>query len=125
MRLTWRDGVETVLVALVVVAVIGVLQERDWTLLGTERAAAGTVFAIGFLMCQVGMRTQVREARDLVRGPFMRAASVLGSIALVLAIAGIAFPARWIVVALGGTLVVMWFLATTHHAVGEPIARAS
>jgi hypothetical protein len=123
MRFSWRDAVETVLVALVVVAVIGVVQERDWALLGSDRAAAATVFAIGFVMCQVGMRTQVREARDLVRGPFMLTATVLGPLALVLAIAGVAFPARWIVVALGVTLVATWFVATIHHAIGRPLAH--
>ena len=117
MRLGWRDAVETVLVALVVVAVVGLLQERDWPLLGTERAAAATVFALGFVMCQVGMRTRVRDAGDLVRGPFMLTATALGAIALVLAIAGVAFPAEWIVVTLGGTLVLMWVVATVHHAV--------
>jgi hypothetical protein len=125
MRLSWRDGVETVLVGIVILAVVGVVQDRGWTLLGTDRAAVGTVFALGFVMCQVGMRSQVRDARDLVRGPFMRAATALGALALMLAVVGAIAPQRWIVVALGATLVATWAIATIHHAAGAPLVRSA
>jgi hypothetical protein len=60
MRLSWRDAVETVLAGLVVVAVVGVLQGRDWPLLGTDRSAALATFAVGFAMCQLGRTSDLR-----------------------------------------------------------------
>jgi hypothetical protein len=78
MRLSWRDAVETVLAAVVVVAVGGVLQGQDWPLLGTDRSAALAMFAVGFAMCQLG-RGDIKSAADLVRGPFMTTATILGA----------------------------------------------
>jgi hypothetical protein len=115
MRLSWRDGVETLLAALVVVVVVGVVQEKEWSLIGTARAATGTLFVIGFVMCQMG-RGGITSAGDLVRGPFMTTASVLGGVALALTIIGIAAPRQTVVVTLGGLLIFTWLLATVHHA---------
>jgi hypothetical protein len=115
MRLSWRDGVETLFAALLVVVVVGVVQDREWSLIGTARAATGTLFVIGFVMCQMG-RGGITSARDLVRGPFMTTASVLGVGAVVLTIVGIAAPRDGFVVALGGLLIFTWLLATVHHA---------
>jgi hypothetical protein len=115
MRLSWRDGVETLFAALVVVVMVGVVEEREWSLIGTARAATGTLFVIGFVMCQMG-RGGITSARDLVRGPFMTTASVLGAGAVVLTIIGVAAPRDGLVVALGGLLIFTWLLATVHHA---------
>jgi hypothetical protein len=125
MRLTWRDGVDSVLAAVVVVAVVGILEGRRWPLLGTARSSALAMFAVGFLMCQVGMRgTPIAHARDLVRDPFMIAATTAGVVALCVAVLGLLAPARWVAVVLGATLLATWALATAHHALGEPAARA-
>ncbi len=115
MRLSWRDGVETLFAALVVVVVVGVVQNKDWSLIGTARAATGTLFVIGFVMCQMG-RGGITSAADLVRGPFMTTASVLGAGAVVLTIVGVAAPRDGLAVALGGLLIFTWLLATVHHA---------
>jgi hypothetical protein len=115
MRLSWRDGVETLLAALVIVVVVGVVQEKGWSLIGTARAATGTLFVIGFVMCQMG-RGGITNAGDLVRGPLMTTASVLGGGTLVLTTIGLLAPHQALVVTLGGLLIFTWLLATVHHA---------
>jgi hypothetical protein len=124
MRLSWRDGVETVLAALVVVAIVGVFQERAWPLLGTGRSATLTLFAVGFVMCQLG-RGDIKSTTDLVRGPFMTTATILGAGALVLTVVGVIADARALVLALGAVLLGTWTLATVHHAVERPTPHAA
>jgi hypothetical protein len=119
MRLSWRDAVETLLVVFVVVAMVGVLQKQDWPLLGTNRSAALAVFAGGFLMCQLG-RGAIGSAADLVRGPFMTTATILGVAALVLTVVGVIADSRVLVLVLGTVLVTTWAVATVHHAVERP-----
>jgi hypothetical protein len=124
MSLSWRDAVETVLAALVVVVLVGVIQEQDWPLLGTDRSAVLTVFAIGFVMCQFG-RGGIKSASDLVRGPFMTVATVLGAAALVLTVVGVFAGSQALVLTLGAVLLVTWALATAHHAVERPLPHVA
>jgi hypothetical protein len=116
MRLSWRDGFETLLAVVVVVAMAGVLGRQDWPLLGTDRSAVLALFGVGFVMCQLG-RGAIKSTADLVRGPFMTAATVLGAIALVVTVVGIIVGSRALVLVLGTVLVITWALATVHHAV--------
>jgi hypothetical protein len=70
---------------------------------------------IGFVMCQMG-RGGITNAGDLVRGPLMTTASVLGGGTLVLTTIGLLAPRQALVVTLGGLLIFTWLLATVHHA---------
>lgn len=124
MSLSWRDAVETILAALVVIAMVGVIQEQDWPLLGTDRSAALTIFAIGFVMCQFG-RGRIKSAGDLVRGPFMTTATVLGAATLVLAVVGVIANSQALVLALGAVVLATWALATIHHAVERPVPHVA
>jgi hypothetical protein len=116
MRITWRDGVDTAFAAVVVAVMVAVVRGWDAPLLGTERAAIGVLLAIGFVMCQVGMRGSVTSGRDLVRGPFMVAGTALGAIALVLFAVGLVAPSQGLLLAVGSTLLALWAIATVHHA---------
>jgi len=54
MRLTWRDGITTVLAALVVLVTLAATQGWDWPLLGSERAAVAALTVLGYAMCVFG-----------------------------------------------------------------------
>jgi hypothetical protein len=109
---------------MVVVAIVGVVREQDWPLLGTNRSAALAMFVVGFVMCQIG-RGSISSARELVRGPFMMTASILGVGALTLAVVGVIADSRALVLALGAVLLATWALATIHHAVERPVPHVA
>jgi len=118
MRLTYRDGITTVLAAAVVAVTLAVTQGWDWPLLGTTRAGFVALGILGIAGCSVGNRTEdVAFAKEFARRPGMIAGSVLGAIGLVLFIAGLIVNTETLLVALAVDLVALWVLATTRHAV--------
>jgi hypothetical protein len=113
MRLTWRDGVETVLAGLAVAVVFAVTQGWNWPLLGSVGAGVVVLGAIGWTMCILGgSTTSVPSMKD----PFTIVMSVLGSGALVLLVVGLITKSEAILVALAVVTVVMWLVSTTAHA---------
>jgi hypothetical protein len=113
MRLTWRDGVETVLAGLTVAVAIAVTQEWSWPLLGSVGAGVVVLGVIGWAMCIFsGSTTSVPSMKD----PFTIAMSVLGSGALALIVLGLVTKSEGVLVALAVVTVVMWLVSTTAHA---------
>jgi hypothetical protein len=120
MKLTWRDGVTTILAGLAVVAVVAAMQGWGWPLLGSIAAAVGVVGAIGWAMCVLGGATgSVPSMKD----PFTIAMSVLGSVALVLIIAGVITASEGVLVALAAVIVLMWVASTSAHLMRRPAAQ--
>jgi hypothetical protein len=118
MRLTWRDGAATVLAGAVVAVAIATTQDLGLPLLGSTRAGVGVLFVLGYAMCTLGFQPgKLTSVKDLITGPFMLTASVLGVIALVLAIVGIIVTSETVLVALTADLLAAWVVTTTHHAV--------
>jgi hypothetical protein len=118
MKLTWRDGVTTALAVLVGAVAVAVVQDLDWPLLGSTRSAIVTMGILGYAMCMIGIRgSAMTSGKDLARGPFMIAASVLGAIALVLAIVGLVVGTETMAVLLAVDLLVLWMVATLRHLV--------
>jgi hypothetical protein len=114
MKLTWRDGATTILAGLAVVAVVAAMQGWGWPLLGSIAAAVGVVGAIGWAMCMLGGATgSVPSMKD----PFTIAMSVLGSVALVLIIAGVITASEGVLVALAAVIVLMWVASTSAHLI--------
>ena len=117
MKLTWRDGVATVLMLGTVAVALAVTQGWNWTLLGSTKAGVAAVAAIGYMMCRLGMHW-ITDAK--MRGPVI-AASVLGVAALVLIVAGLIVGTEALLVALTIDIVALWFITTWRHAmVGVP-----
>jgi hypothetical protein len=120
MRLTWRDGVTTLLAGLVAAIALAVTQGWDWPLLGSERTGVAAIGVVGYTMCVFGTRASVTKASDLVGGPSMIAASALGAVALALIVAGLIAGSETIVVALAVAVLGSWLVATARHAVEGP-----
>ncbi|HZD18801.1 MAG TPA: hypothetical protein VE669_11730 [Actinomycetota bacterium] len=117
MRLTWRDGVTTLLAAFVVAVAFAVTQGWDWPLLGSVRAGVGALGIAGIVMCSMGGATM---GEDTVKGPYGTVGAVLGVGALALLIWGLVAPADAILVALAIDIVALWLLSTVRHSVTHP-----
>jgi hypothetical protein len=112
MRLTWRDGVATVLAGLVVAVALAVTRSWDWPLLGPYRAGVAALGAIGWSMCILG---GPRTASSF-KGPFVVFASALGGLALLLVIVGLVTGTQGPFIWLAVDIEVLWATTTLHHA---------
>jgi hypothetical protein len=101
MKLTWRDGVATILAAC-----------AGAVTLGSSRAGAGVLAAIGWAMCMVGGS----RTTSSFKGPVGVLASTLGVIALVLIVLGLITGSEAVFLALATDIGVLWLVATTRHA---------
>jgi hypothetical protein len=122
MRLTWRDGITTVLAGFVIAIAVATMQGWGWPFLGTYRSAVIVLLVVAQPMCVLGLSTVKWSARD----PFISLASLLGATALALIIAGIVASLASLFLALVITIELLWMVTTIDHAVhGEPAQATS
>lgn len=118
MRLTWRDGVTTLLLGVVLLIAFAVTEGWDWPLLGSIGAGVGAVAIVGLAMCILGGSGSATGSGSMtLKDPFVMTSIVLGTAALVLAIIGLVNGSEAIFVALVAVTAVLWVVSTTHHAV--------
>jgi hypothetical protein len=99
---------------------VGVTQGWGWPMLGSYRAGVGVLLVVGYAMCLIGLRgSEIGSAKDLVDGPFMLWALVLGAVALVLVLIGLIVSTAPVFVALAIDLMALWVVATARHAVED------
>jgi hypothetical protein len=113
MRLTWRDGVETVMAGLVVAVALAVTRSWDWPMLGSYRAGVGVLGVIGWSMCILGSSRTKSSFKD----PFVVFASALGGLALVLVIVGLVTGTETPFLLLAVVIEILWTATTFRHAV--------
>jgi hypothetical protein len=111
-RLTWRDGVETVLAAATVAIALAVTQAWGWPLLGSVGAGVVVLGAVGWAMCIFSGSRSAPSMKD----PFTATMSVLGSIALILIVAGLITKSEGVFIALAAVTLLMWLASTAAHA---------
>ena len=75
MRLTWRDGVTTILAGCTVAIAMAVAQGWGWPLLGSVAAGVAVLGAVGLAMCVLGAST---DSAPSLKDPFTAVMSVLG-----------------------------------------------
>jgi hypothetical protein len=123
MRLTWKDGVSTVLAVATIGVALAVVQERGWPLLGSYRSGAVVLLVMGLGMCALGGST---VDKSKTHGPYFATMSVLGFFALGFAIWAMIADAEGPFLGLAITSVLMWLISTMHHAVGvRPAVRGA
>jgi len=116
MRVTWRDGVETVLAGATVAITLAVTQASGWPLPGSVGAGIVGLGVVGWAMCIFGGATgSVPSMRD----PFTITMSLLGVAALTLIVVGLITKSEAALVALAAVTLLMWFASTTAHAFGR------
>jgi len=108
--LTRKDLAGTLVAALAVLVFAANVQE--WWYLGSNRWAAVTMFAIGFVGCPLAAKI---EGERLTSAPIVLLAA-LGVAALVIGIVAIVTGAQWALAALTILIVVLWAGATLRHA---------
>jgi hypothetical protein len=114
MRLTWRDGVNTVLVGAVAFIGMAVTNEWGWPGLGSFRAGTLAVGVLGIAMCTIsGAGNAVGEG---LRDPQVKVLTALGALALVLIVAGVITGSELVFMALTIDTVGMWLMTTIRHA---------
>lgn len=119
MRLTWKDGVATLLAAAVVLVAVAVVQDWGWPLLGSYRAGSVAILVLGMGMCATG--NSAVEGSSM-REPYTAVTSVLGIVSLGIAIWAIVADTQTSMVALTISTIVLWAISTLAHAVGYPRA---
>lgn len=121
MRLTWKDGVATLLAALVAAVTVATLQGWGWPLLGGYRSAGLVVFALGVLMCAV-CGSALRTADDM-KDPYVRFASALGTVALLGLVGVLIWGTQAWFLALVIDIAVLWAMTTVRHAFAHTTRR--
>jgi hypothetical protein len=121
MRLTWRDGVATVMAGLVVAVALAVTRSWDWPMLGSYRAGVGALGVIGWSMCIFGSS----RTKASFRGPFVVFASALGGLALVLVTVGLVTGTETPFLLLAVVIEILWLSTTLRHAVSAREAGPS
>jgi hypothetical protein len=118
MRLTWRDGITTLLAGLV--AVIYVAFAYGWAIpvVDDPRGATLLLGAIGLSMCIVGGSGSTIASGNVWIAPL----GVLGVASLALVIAGLITGWEAAVPLLAAIIGLMWAVSTAHHtlAAGVP-----
>lgn len=124
MRLTWRDGVETLLLGFVIAFGMAATQGWGWPLTGSYRSAGLVVFGAGVAMCAFSGSAQ--STTSAAKSPFVALASGLGVIALALLVAVLITGTQGWFVALVVDIAVLWAVTTFRHAVqGQPVPARS
>jgi hypothetical protein len=119
MKLTRRDGVETLLAATAVAVALAVTRDWGWPMLGSPRSGIVVLAVVGQTMC-----TSAGWSRARWSDPFILIVSGLGVVTLALIVTGLIVGTEAFVVALAIALGAMWVVATVHHAMaGGPNLR--
>lgn len=120
MRLTWRDGLGTLVTGAGILAAISALQGWGWPLLADARAGVITLLVMSLVVCPLAF---AKPSPAFYKDPFVLVAMVVGTAILVLGVIGLfAAPAQYLAWMIGLTAV-NWLVATIHHVVG-PLGQA-
>jgi hypothetical protein len=120
MRLTWRDGVATLMGAFAAAIVIATTNAWAWPGLASYRTGTLVLGAIGLGMCIVGSQL----ADDGSAPKVTSLPGLLGFGGAVLTISGIITGSKVIFLALAVDMAVLYAMATVRHALGTTSATA-
>jgi len=113
MRLTWRDGIATVLTA-AAVAIFWALQAGfSLPLVASVRGAAAAILLIGVAACAAG-------ARMNERGPLFTALGFLGAVAFFSGLIAIIWASEAALAVETSVIVFLWAATTIRHTLVPP-----
>ena len=120
MNLTWRDAVETLLVAASVAVTVSVAYGWNLPLLGDARAGAIALLVLAYPSCLVAqapgrLAAAIRHENDW--GPFLVAGTLMGALALLLIVVGAILNSLAVLMATTIVVVAIWLVTTIHHMV--------
>jgi hypothetical protein len=120
MRLTWRDVVATLFVAVAVV--IYALWVTGTAMADTStRVLAAVVFGLGWAACTTNQKELASvygtDAHRRTAMAYVVFASLIGFVALVAGIVAIAGASEAILATLAGAMIALWAMSTVRHAI--------
>lgn len=118
MRLTWRDGITTLLLVAVGLVYYGFATGTDLAVINDTRGALLVIGAAGLGMCIVG-----GGAGIVGRNTYSVLMSVLGVAAFALVVIGLITALEWTVTWLAIDVTVMWGLALLYRVFLAPAHR--
>jgi hypothetical protein len=114
MRLSWRDGLSTVLVLAGLLMALSVIQGWGWPFLGGVRSGIVALGIVGLAACVLGAPRESFYYRD----PFGLMTTLIVMIALAVAIVGgLIFAMQQFLIVLMVVTAMLWVMATVRHAV--------
>lgn len=115
MRLTWKDGVTTVTMAVITAVFLAFLLGAELPIVNTARGAIATVLVLGIVGgCAFG--TMTAETRTGMDRFLIVLAGLFGVVALTAAIIGLITAGTVALAVLFGVIAAMWLTATARHA---------
>jgi hypothetical protein len=118
MRLSWKDGGATLLVGAAVTLYFAYVMDAGLPLVSGPRVLSAVVFALGLAACVVGAQMPGMTA-DRKTDNWAGVFSMFGGLAFVAAAVTVVTGSGWPLAVLVATVVTMWALATTRHAVAH------
>ena len=109
MKLSWRDIVTTLLLAMGSVILYAKLQDYSWWLVGTWRGTVAALGVLGVAMCITAAGDP--ENRSILN----RLETYLGFFAGIGIIAGLITGWQWIGLTLAATIGFLWLVSTVRH----------
>lgn len=119
MRLTWRDGLTTLMAFLVILVALAAIQGWGWPLLGSDRSAMVVLGVLGYGMCHAA---GTPNAYLSLKGGYRTLTSALGAIALIVFIVGMIWPSETWIVLLSADILLLWVMATVRHGMRPAFA---
>lgn len=119
MRITLRDSMATVVMALIVLVYVLYLNGTDFLLVSTVRAATMSILVLGVIGCALGAADELYTGtRTAVTRAYAIVASVLGGTALVTAAFALIGGGETMFTIFFVATVALWLVATTRHLLG-------
>jgi hypothetical protein len=111
MALTFKDAITTILAILTTSFSYFVVTGYKFPLISGYRTATVVLLILGIGMCAL-------SSTNNGKGLFIVTASALGILALILTVAILIFGTKQLFLALTGTILLLWLVATIRHATG-------
>ena len=117
MRLSWKDGVATAAVALVVTVYLLFAAGADVVLISSAQGAGTAMLLFGIVGCAYGAADELFEAKgSTARKTYIVITSALGVTAAAAGLLAVIFGYEIALTVLLAATVTMWLLATARHA---------
>jgi hypothetical protein len=119
MKLTWRDGLGTLVTGAGLLAAGAALAGWGWPLMTDARAGVITLLVMALVVCPLGLGN---PSAGWYRDPFVLAAMVLGTSILAIGVVGLMTSPAATLPWMMGLTAVTWIATTADHALG-PVGR--
>jgi hypothetical protein len=119
MRLTWKDGVATAVMALVLAVYLLYVSGTDVVFVSSVQGATAAILLLGVIGCGYGAADQLYKATKSTATRFFTVvASTLGATALVAGLIALIFGSGVALTVLFAATAALWLLATARHIAG-------